>query len=298
LITNKFETESRLTEHSPVQARRYLFALALVMALLASVYPRLGTSAYQGSADLHATVEVVGALLGLMAGFALIVRFYTLGNRFHLIVGLAFFVNGGEDLVHGLLSFRNLFGLPESSLAQFIPGTYVTGRLMLGGLLLLAPFIPAWLGESTHPKRETKWVSASVLAITLALTTLAFYVPLPRFIFPGRLISRPVDFISAIVLLAALAMFVREYRRQRDMLVWWVALSIGVNVIGQGMMAFSNTLYDPFFGIAHLYKVLGYLIPLLGWTLYQRLRRRRAGGILAGTSMSGLLLRTSAIGRL
>jgi len=258
--------------HASAQERGYLIVLALITVLFASIYPLLAKSPYKGSTDLHATIEMVGALFGLVAGFALIVRFYTLNNRFHLFVGLAFFVNGAEDLAHGLLSFRYLqqwTGLPASSLERFIPGTYVAGRLLLGILLLLAPFATRWTGESLNPKRETKWTSLTVLLITIVVTVTAFQLPLPRFIYPDRLISRPVDFLSAIVLLVTGLVFLLKYHRGRDMLTWWLLLSIAVNVVGQFMMSFSKALYDPFFDIAHVYKVFGYVIPILGFSLYQ-----------------------------
>ncbi|MEE8392223.1 MAG: MASE3 domain-containing protein, partial [Anaerolineae bacterium] len=255
--------------HSPARERIYLSVLALTMVFLASVYPLLVNSMYEGSSDLHATIEVVGALFGLVSGLALIVCFYILGNRFHLFIGLAFFVNGAEDFIHGLIAFRNIFGLPASSIAQFIPGTYVTGRLLMGVILLLAPAISTRFGGSANPQRETKWVSATVLVITVVLTALAFQTPLPNLIYPENLISRPVDFLSAVVLAVALAAFLREYHRGRDVLTWWISLSIGVNIVGQVLMSFSKSLYDPFFDIAHVYKVLGYMTPLLGFSLHQ-----------------------------
>ena len=258
--------------HTLRQSRWRLFALLAVMAVLASLYPVLATSSYSGSADLHATIEIAGAVLGLIAGFALVMRFYAFGNRFHLLIGLAFFVNGAEDLVHGLLSFVGLHGLAgmsSSSLEQFIPGTYVAGRLMLGVLLLSAPFAKSWPKSSEMPQRETVWGSCAALFLTLVVTAIAFRLPLPRFIYPEYFISRPADFVSALVLLAALVVFIREYRRTRDMLTWWVALSIGINLVGQLMMSFSKTLYDPFFDISHVYKVLGYAVPLLGFSSYQ-----------------------------
>jgi PAS domain S-box-containing protein len=46
-------------------------------------------------------------------------------------------------------------------------------------------------------------------------------------------------------------------------------LSIGINVVGQILMSLSKGLSDPFFDMAHVYKVLGYATPLLGFSLYQ-----------------------------
>jgi PAS domain S-box-containing protein len=261
--------EVRLSKHSPGQESIYLSVLALTMVLLASIYPLLANSTYEGSSDLHAMIEMAGALFGVIAGIALLVHCYTLGNRFHLLIGLALLVNGAEDLIHGLLAFRNLFGLPPSSLTQFIAATYVVGRLLLGVILLLAPFMSIWFGESKDPKREMRWISLIVVTVSIVLTVWAFQIPLPKFIYPHLLISRPVDFLLAIVLSVALIAFLWEYHRERDMLTWWISLSIAVNVVGQVLMSFSKSLYDPFFDIAHVYKVLGCMIPLLGFSLYQ-----------------------------
>ncbi|NQT18581.1 MAG: PAS domain S-box protein [Planctomycetes bacterium] len=258
--------------HTPAQERRYIIALIVVMAVLACLYPALKATSYKGSADSHAAIEMAGALAGLVAGFALVMRFYALGSRFHLLIGLAFFVNGAEDLVHGLLSFEiahGFSGAPASSLEQFIPGTYATGRLMLGLLLLAAPFVKLWSRESESPKQETLWISGAAIVLTIIATGVAFILPLPQFIYPGRLISRPVDLVSAVVLLLALVVFFREYHRSRDMLLWWILLSIGINLVGQTLMSFSKELYDAFFDVSHVCKVLGYVAPLLGFSLYQ-----------------------------
>ena len=52
-------------------------------------------------------MEMIGSLIGLLTGACFITRFYTLGNRFHLLVGLAFFVSGGEDFAHGFLDYAS-----------------------------------------------------------------------------------------------------------------------------------------------------------------------------------------------
>jgi len=96
-------TDLALSTHSQQQKRNRFIALAICMALLAFAYPLVAKLTYIGSADAHGTIESVGALFGLIAGFALITHFYSLGNRMYLFIGLAFFVSGAEDFVHGLL---------------------------------------------------------------------------------------------------------------------------------------------------------------------------------------------------
>jgi PAS domain S-box-containing protein len=240
--------------------------------VLAAGYPLLARSTYRGSAEVHATIEILGGLIGLLAGAGFIGRFYSLGYRFHLLVGLAFFVNGAEDLVHGLLGFASTqawIELPTRALHNAIPATYVSGRVLMASLLILSPFLPAWMGKPRSPRHETAWTSLIVLILSAAGTALAFRIPLPDLIFPTHLISRPLDLASAVLFFVALLLFLWEYRRTRDKVTWWLALAIGVNVIGQIMMSFSKGLYDAFFDAAHVYKVLAYAIPLLGLSLYQ-----------------------------
>lgn len=275
-----------LSTHSPMQQRKYLIALILLLACAASAYSLAANSAYKGNPHAYATLEMTGALFGLVAGLAMVVRFYTLGNRFHLLVGLAFLANGAEDLVHGLLcspTVQQWTGLPAASLVRFIPGTYVSGRLVMGALLIAAASATPWLGQSSNPRGETKRVSLIVLFITVVLTAVAFRVPLPKFIYPYNHLSRPLDFLSATIFLAAFLLLLREYRRNREILTWWILFSTGVNVLGQGMMAMSSSLHDAYSDIAHVYKLLGYLIALLGFSFYQvaiMAERRRAEEVL------------------
>lgn len=263
------ETQDRIRESSGLYD---LFSLALIWFVLSLIYPFCVVSEHIGTADFHATIEMVGSVIGLLAGMVIVGQFCALGNRFHLLIGLAFFVNGAEDFIHGALAFgaeHELLGLPAATLQSYIPGTYVTGRILMGLLLIGAVSLSSDWIKSADPKKETITASLLVLFITAIATALAFLLPLPGFIYPGRVISRPVDFLSALIFLAALIPFVRKYIDTRDALVWWIALSIGVNVVGQILMSFSQVLFDPFFEVAHVYKVTAYALPLFGFSLYQ-----------------------------
>ncbi len=102
----RLKKRAELSPQSHAKVLNSLVVLLGIVILLASIYPFLAGSSYRGSSDLHGTIEMVGALIGLVTGFAMITHFYTLGNRLHLFISLAFFVNGAEDLVHGFLSTK------------------------------------------------------------------------------------------------------------------------------------------------------------------------------------------------
>ncbi len=250
----------RMSFHTSDQVRRHLTILIVIALLLIAIYPLLTNSSYISNADFHSTIEMVGALLGIIAGFALITHYYSLGNQFYLFVGLAFFINGSEDFIHGLMAYPQMAfftGVPASTFKQFIPGTYVTGRILMGAILIFAPLSVRWLKETRNPKFNAIMVSGVVIFASALLTAIAFKIPLPKFIYPDRFISRPVDLVSAILFSLAFISFLMRYRQTRNVLTWWVLLSIAVNVIGQLMMSVSKELFDAFFDIAHVYKVIG-----------------------------------------
>lgn len=269
-LSNSKNLKISSSVYTDEQAKNRLISLTILIIILSSVYPFLGPT-YRGSSDLHGIMEMVGSLMGILTGLALVTRFYSLGNRFHLLVGCGFFVNGIEDFVHGFLAFgtsRFLTG-PASSLNQFIPGTYVTGRLLLGIILILALYEAKLFKPSINYKKETKYFIGIFAIITVILTSIAFVLPLPKFVFPNNLISRPLDFISAIILAIAFVGFFNIFKKKNEKLVYWLMVSIGINIVGQLIMSTSKVLTDSYFDVAHSYKVLGYLTPLLGFTFYQ-----------------------------
>ncbi|MGR3294610.1 MAG: PAS domain S-box protein [Candidatus Scalindua sp.] len=250
----------------------HIILIGVWIVALASVFPFLIQSSYIGSAELHGMIEMVGAICGMVSGFIFIVHFWSLASRLFLFIGLAFFLNGAEDFAHGFMGFasiNNWIGLPASSLAKFIPGTYVTGRFVMAIMLSIASLLPLMSDKSRNPRTETLWVCSIAVIVVSMLTVGVFYSPLPQFIFSDIVISRPVDFLSAFTFCIALGGFIRLYHRTHNSLILWVTFSIAANIVGQFIMSFSKVLYDPYFDIAHVYKVFGYIIPMLGFSLYQ-----------------------------
>ena len=153
--------------------------------------------------------------------------------------------------------------------ARSLPITFVTGRLVMASLLVLSPFLPIWLRRLPSVKLETVLASLIVLILSASGTVAAFRVQLPDLSLPARLVGRPADLVAALVFAVALAVFVIQYHRTLDRLLWWLSLAVGINMVGQVMMAFSTQPYNSFFIVAHIYKVLGYAAPLLGFSIYQ-----------------------------
>lgn len=232
---------------------------------------------YSGNSDVHVILEVIGALLGMITGVLFATRFCVLGDRFMLLIGLAYLASATEDLAHGLLSCAGIYealGLKSTVLARFVPGTYVAGRFMLATLLLAAPVL-ASTGGGRHSagtegrKRETWQYGTLVAVLTMLGTSIAMVLPLPSFMYPGSVISRPVDFLSAGAIAAGFIVFARLYARRQDPIIFWILCSIGVNLAAQIVMSRSAALFDASFDLAHVYKFVGYMLPLVGLSVAQ-----------------------------
>lgn len=245
--------------------------VVVVAVLLLAPLPIFLDTDYRSSHDLHAAIEVVGGLIALIAGLTFLLRFTRLGQRSHLLFGVGFLANGSMDLVHGVLPFlavRGFVAVPGDIIDRAVPATYIAGRVTLALMLLAAPFVAGHVDRSSHRSRVAAVVSALVIVASLGLTAVAFYLPGPTTVFSDRLIARPFEVVTAGIFVFAAVVLLRHHRQSGDVMTWWVALAAAVATVGEITMSFSYTLHTATFDVAHLYKVAGYAIPLLGVSLY------------------------------
>ncbi len=110
----------------------WLMQYGLLLVLSLAIGPAVFSSEWIGSSDFHACIEMSGSLIAIVAGISGILLFYSKGNSFFLIVGLGFFIAGGEDMVHGLLGFERMWSDGGVGFSRFIPATCLPGRMLLG----------------------------------------------------------------------------------------------------------------------------------------------------------------------
>jgi signal transduction histidine kinase len=246
------------------RARKLVCFYVAIVALFVAIGPWIFSSNWISSSDCHSCIEITGSVLAFVAGIACLMYFFGLKSRFFLIVGLGFFVSGSEDLIHGIFSFKRLFSGTGVDLSRFVPGTYVAGRITLAIAFIVAPLVDHLAKRAENLKREAILYSSLVIALGAGLTAIAVTIDLPQFIYPDRLISRPVDFLSAILFLVAFVLVWKRFVVERDIFSGMLVASILLNLAAQIYMSFSNQLFDAFFDLAHYAKVLSYMTPMLG----------------------------------
>ncbi|MFP5308060.1 MAG: sensor histidine kinase [Actinomycetes bacterium] len=241
-------------------------ALAAVLLGLSAV----GASAtFEGDAGVHASLELVAAALSLLVGVTFLVRAVALGARVEAAVGLAFAAAGTVDLVHGLLPLV-LIASDASAwtgvVDRVVPATYAVGRLLLGVGLLLVPRVAR---DDGPPPTWSGVLRAGVLGSAGSFLLVMLVSVLPAGVASGGPVPRPVDALLGVVLLAAAPVLHRAGRQFGDALLTWVAVAAGVAGLAELVIGMSSAVFDEAFRVAHLWKALSVVIPLLGLALWQ-----------------------------
>ena len=273
ILENTFDKSKNVKKRS---IKSFVLFYIVIIFFFLVIGPWVFSSDWVSSSDFHSCIEIIGSFIALIAGVACLMYFFGLNSRFFLITGLAFFIAGSEDLVHGILAFQRLFSSTDADFSRFVPGTYVAGRMTLAIMIIAAPLLEYETKKLRSMKHEAIIFSSIAIVIGGGLTALAFTIRLPQFIYPNQLISRPVDFISAMLFLIAFPLIWKRYTVKRDTFSGMLLASILFNLGGQVYMSFSKQLFDVFFDLAHYANVFSYITPVFGISLQGLEEMRRS----------------------
>ena len=248
----------------------------LILLIFIAISPKLFSSGWVSSSDFHACIEISSSFIAIIAGLACIIYYFGMKSRYFLIVGLGFFISGSEDFIHGIFAFKRIFENTNINFSIYIPGTYVAGRCMLAALIIIGGIFDKQIDDSETVRREIVVFSMAALIFGGLLTGLAFKLPLPEFIYPDNLISRPVDFFSAILFTIAFFVISKKFYNHRDIFSGMLLACILLNICGQIYMSFSKKLFDIFFDIAHWANTLSYCMPVVGITIESLSRMKQS----------------------
>lgn len=238
-------------------------ALAVGIMIL---YPFVLGSEWSGNSDIHSVMEFTSAIIALLSSCIVLVHFFAKGNMFYLFISLGFVLQGSEDLIHAIFSFSRIWPAENPAISKFVPGTYVSGRLLLVACLFLGFFFRAKVVEHRERFKQAVLYNASGFLLASSLTFLVAYSPLPEFILPGKIISRPVDFLTALLYLGAMVLFVRFYLQEGKGTPFLMSMTVSIllGLLAQVYMIHSQGLYDAQFEVAHILKILSLVAPIFG----------------------------------
>ena len=267
-ILEKINTDH---ENEKDNIKKFIVLYLIQFSLFLAVGPWIFSSNWVSSSDFHACIEITSSFIAITAAFACLMYYFGLNSRYYLIIGLGFFICGSEDFIHGILGFERIFINTEidwaTDIKKFIPGTYVAGRSMLAITIIAAATFENKLKSTINVKREAIIFSTIAVIVGGGATALAFSLPLSDFIYPEKIISRPVDFISSILFMIAFIFIFRRFLKRKDIFSGMLLACIIFNIGGQIYMSFSKQLFDVFFDLAHWANIISYCMPVVGITI-------------------------------
>lgn len=251
----------------PVGKKNWVgWAILFILPLI--FYHHAVYSQWVSDSDVHGMLEFWAASTGLVAAVMVLLYFLTTGSKFFLMISLGFTLQGTEDLIHAIYSFSRIWPAERVGIENFVPGTYVTGRLILAFCLLVGLYLARKGAVIEEGKRLKEAIVYNIVGFALAaiVTVIIINSPLPKFILPESFVSRPVDFIAAVLYLITFFGFAFLYRKRefRTPFVWCIIASLILGCVTQIYMIHSQTLYDAQFDVSHIVKIISYIFPIFG----------------------------------
>ena len=186
------------------------------------------------------------------------------------VIGVALFCAGAMDAFHTLAATRLVSAVAANT--DLIPFTWALSRVFNALIMII--------GVGIFLRREQ--VKASKGMLFIVMTSLAFsavgylliYLSattehLPQTQFPDALIRRPYDIVPLILfIIAGLFIYPMFLKKHPSIFAAALLLSALPEVAVEMHMAFgSKRLFDSDFNVAHVLKIIAYVIPLSGLVL-------------------------------
>ncbi|PCJ23360.1 MAG: hypothetical protein COA96_11935 [SAR86 cluster bacterium] len=245
--------------------KRIAIYLATAIGLLVS-YILLRGNTWQGSQQLHTTMETLATSLALIVGVLSLVRYYTRKNNLFLFMGTGFLGTAFLDGYHAVVTSAYFEPFMPSDNDSLIPWSWIASRAYLS-LFMFFSYL-AWrredkLGVAGRISEHNVYLLS--LAFTSASFLFFFLVPLPSAYYQEYIFYRPEDFIPALFFGLALAGYLHKGYWRYDNFEHWLVISLIIGFIGQAaFMTFSDVLFDFEFDAAHTLKKASYICVLVG----------------------------------
>ncbi len=237
-------------------------AYMLVGFGLPILYFATNSSNGYSSIEVHTLMETLATALGLFAGALALIRFYSHGGTYFLIIGAGFIGVAFLDGHHTLISSSALQHRFSSDLSAFLPWSWLSSRLLLSLTVLSSLFFLKRHASQPAPAKSV--YSATTLIVLFSFALFAF-TSLPDGYFNNQFLHRPQELLPGLFLAVALIGYYQTGNWKKDEFQHWLIIAIIINLVAQlCFMLWSSKLFDAAFTTAHLLRTLSYVCVLIG----------------------------------
>jgi diguanylate cyclase (GGDEF)-like protein len=217
---------------------------------------------YSSEPILYSYLQIVGSLLCFTYAANALVRFRGTHDRLTLILAFGFVLSG---VIETAATFNFYDILASSAFTQTrVPLAWMVSRTLLALVLIAALIVERRVPNSRDPGREIALALVVVVVVAYMTSAAYFGSPLEPIMHPRALLSRPGDFLPAILFGIAAFGFGRRSRRQASPFDIAFCVALWMNVACHVMATQSERLLDAPFTLAQFLKVGSYALVLGG----------------------------------
>lgn len=243
-----------------------IIAFLLVGIGISAFYVALRSNQWMGNSELHVIMEITATLVALFVGTLALVTYYSKKNSTILFIGAGFLGTAFLDGFHALASSDFFAPYLPSDNMSLVPWSWFASRLFLSIYLFMS--IMAWRKEQkSYFSKPINEIRVYIISISFAiLNVLVFsFIPLTSGYFAGFIFQRPEEFIPTLFFALAIIGYINKGDWKLSTFDFWLILSLIIGFVGQTIyMPYSENLYDIEFEMAHILKILSYIMVLVG----------------------------------
>ncbi len=195
---------------------------------------------YSTGPATHSVFEAISTVLAFIIGGLALVRFYSRKQITFLFIGCGFLGAALLDFNHALITSDFYINArleldPQLRPADLYAWSWTAGRVFLSGFLFSS--LLAWRQEIREDRGEVlPEASVYVTALIMTISFLLFFewVPLTQATFPFQAVTRPAEFIPALLFLLAFLGFLWKGGWRRDPFEHWLLVSLLISVLLHG----------------------------------------------------------------
>lgn len=224
----------------------------------------------------HTLLEWTAVMLAFLAALMAFAHFrLDQQNIATPIIGIALFCSGLMDAFHILVSL-DILNVSAND-GDFVPVSWTLARGFNAVILIIGAIICLRLARRTRLPGEKKNELFIMLGVSAAFAALALLCmfwaassqSLPQAYLPEAVLRRPLDMIPIVLFIVALIPLLALYRKMPTMLHGALIVCVIPQVVLELHMAFGSTrVFDNHFNIAHVLKIVAYLVPFIGLIMH------------------------------
>jgi nitrogen-specific signal transduction histidine kinase len=210
----------------------------------------------------HTNLELISTIIALIVGTLSLVRFYTRKSALFLMIGAGFLGSGILDSYHTLVTSSSFKESMPSHLYYLIPWSWLTSRSFL------AIF---FIGAAMHTSRESRIIvnEKHTYYVSILFLCAVFYLlstsVLPDPFALAQYFPRIGEILPAFLFSISLIIHITKGEGKSDVFTKYLIFSSVLNIFVQyPLMVYSEAIFDVKFNIAHILKIISYLVVLIG----------------------------------